>query len=499
MSSKSDLLKHTRPLSDPLQTITILTIAIAVVLGVIAWPGFGIWAALGMTLSALSFTPLFAPLGKPNAIYLRAFRTDKATEKLRAELAAILGPAFRLTGIRPPRERSSVFMHFLLPGIVAMKYAGSRFMELEAGDDWMARLWKTYQTTRLVFIDIREMTPFVHQEIQLTLQTVEASRSVFVVDQQIPEQERRHLVAEIAGPECDPAQLQLLDVSPERIPSRQIEADLKQILNRLPIGVPGELDRGRQFVLEHVSEELLKKSQRVSALTIIAAIVALVLAGALGVLWAMTPHDKPLFLVLLAVIVVPVLVLWIGGMVRLAARAMRLGRAGHPGGAVRAWLLLALALILLPAGWALNVVQTVWGSDAPLVRTKKMAFETSAILTLRTLNQAEIMYDSMYPDNGYACSLSPLGGNPNSGSPTALAAQIIPDDLASTGMKSGYRFAFSDCTKAKVDGQIKITGYKITAVPISPGRPPSRGFCTDESGEIRFDPGGGANCTEPLE
>jgi len=61
----------------------------------------------------------------------------------------------QLSGIRRRRRRRRCSF-VSRPGLVALRYAGSKFMELEAGDDWMARLWKTYQQTRIVFIDCRD-------------------------------------------------------------------------------------------------------------------------------------------------------------------------------------------------------------------------------------------------------------------------------------------------------------------------------------------------------
>jgi type IV pilus assembly protein PilA len=107
------------------------------------------------------------------------------------------------------------------------------------------------------------------------------------------------------------------------------------------------------------------------------------------------------------------------------------------------------------------------------------------------------MYSSTYP-TGYACSLSALGGNPNSGVPTPDAAQLISDDLAS-GKKSGYTFTVSCCTKTRVNGQDSYTGYQITAVPDVVGKTGDRGLCTDESGVIRHDPKGSTNCSLPIE
>ncbi|MBE7159367.1 MAG: prepilin-type cleavage/methylation domain-containing protein, partial [Rhodospirillales bacterium] len=85
-----------------------------------------------------------------------------------------------------------------------------------------------------------------------------------------------------------------------------------------------------------------------------------------------------------------------------------------------------------------------------------------------------------------------------SGTPTAEAAQLIPDDLAS-GSKAGYNFTISNCQKNTVNNVDQFNSYLITATPISQGKSGNRTFCSDESGQIRFDPKGGTNCTEILQ
>ena len=126
------------------------------------------------------------------------------------------------------------------------------------------------------------------------------------------------------------------------------------------------------------------------------------------------------------------------------------------------------------------------------------ADETSAMTSVRMLNQSEAEYNSNYPSHGYACSLAALGGKTGSGTPTPEAAQLISDDL-STGSKSGYNFVISNCSKNTVNNQDQFNSYQITATPVSVSRSGNRGFCSDESGTIRFDPKGGSNCTEVLQ
>ncbi|HZC44714.1 MAG TPA: type II secretion system protein [Acidobacteriaceae bacterium] len=128
---------------------------------------------------------------------------------------------------------------------------------------------------------------------------------------------------------------------------------------------------------------------------------------------------------------------------------------------------------------------------------RSQANETAAMEELRTLNSAEIQYQTDYPANGFSCNLSQLGGDPKSGPPSAQAAQLIPSDLAS-GYKSGYLFAITNCTKVNVNNQDVYTSFEVTAVPQSVGKTGHRGFCMDQTGEVKADPAGGTNCTQPI-
>lgn len=126
------------------------------------------------------------------------------------------------------------------------------------------------------------------------------------------------------------------------------------------------------------------------------------------------------------------------------------------------------------------------------------ADQTSALASVRMLNSMEAEYNSNFPSHGYACSLATLGGKTGAGTPTAESAQLIPDDLAS-GAKSGYNFVISNCSKNTVNNQDQYNSYQVTATPISVGRSGNNGYCSDESGQIRFDPKGGSNCTDLLQ
>ena len=126
---------------------------------------------------------------------------------------------------------------------------------------------------------------------------------------------------------------------------------------------------------------------------------------------------------------------------------------------------------------------------------KKKANDLSAQNALQTINMAELQYSNTYPANGFACTLPALGGDPNSGTPSASSAQILQSDLVS-GYKSGYIFTLTCDDKVTVNGVDRFNSYTITAVPQTVGRTGDRGFCSEQSGIIKFDPAGRTNCTQ---
>jgi len=148
-------------------------------------------------------------------------------------------------------------------------------------------------------------------------------------------------------------------------------------------------------------------------------------------------------------------------------------------------LLIVMSIILILATLAIPAMQ----------KTIKKANQTSAVQSLHDINTQEASYHSDFPSHGYSCTLSALGGKAGA-QPTAEAAGLIPEDLAS-GVKSGYLFTITNCTKVTVNNTDQITSYEINAVPQTLGKTGDFGYCTDGN-EIRFDPKGGTNCTELL-
>jgi type IV pilus assembly protein PilA len=126
------------------------------------------------------------------------------------------------------------------------------------------------------------------------------------------------------------------------------------------------------------------------------------------------------------------------------------------------------------------------------------AHETSALASLRAIQAAEVQYQTNFPANGFACSISVLGGSSSSGPPSSQAAQMLQSSLAA-GQKDGYTFNITNCTKTTgTNNQDMFTSYEVTATPQTVGKTGHRGFCMDMSGEIKADPAGGTNCTIPI-
>jgi type IV pilus assembly protein PilA len=143
-------------------------------------------------------------------------------------------------------------------------------------------------------------------------------------------------------------------------------------------------------------------------------------------------------------------------------------------------ILVILALITLPG----------------LLRARnKPANQVAAIHTLRSIRSAEKRYNATYPEEGFACSLNVLGGNPFSGPPSSEAAHLISPGLASTGHRSGYVFSVTTCTPMTINHHATNTAYTIAAIPESVGKTGDVGYCINQDGVITVDPP--ANGTAP--
>jgi type IV pilus assembly protein PilA len=125
-----------------------------------------------------------------------------------------------------------------------------------------------------------------------------------------------------------------------------------------------------------------------------------------------------------------------------------------------------------------------------LMKSRMAANESSAVGSLRAINNAEVTYSTTY--STYICDLKAMGPTSNGTSATSSAAGIIDANLAS-GSKSGYSFTSGTCT---VTANGSTTSYQWLADPISPGASGSRHFCTDDTFNVKVDPNSSANCLD---
>src|SRR5271168_2205266 len=94
-------------------------------------------------------------------------------------------------------------------------------------------------------------------------------------------------------------------------------------------------------------------------------------------------------------------------------------------------LLIVVAIILIIAAIAVP----------SFLHSRMAANESAAVAALRTLNTAQISYNSAYPSVGFAATMGALSGT-SCAPPSSTGACLIDTALAA-GTKSGYNFALS--------------------------------------------------------
>ncbi len=142
-------------------------------------------------------------------------------------------------------------------------------------------------------------------------------------------------------------------------------------------------------------------------------------------------------------------------------------------------LLIVVAIILIIAAIAIP----------NLLRARIAANESSAVAALRTLNTAQISYNSTYPTAGYATTLAAMSGTTCT-PPDSTAACLIDTALAS-GTKSGYSFNLGNTSGTPV------SQYTVAADPIVANQTGVRFFCSIADAVIRSNTASlvGASCT----
>lgn len=151
-------------------------------------------------------------------------------------------------------------------------------------------------------------------------------------------------------------------------------------------------------------------------------------------------------------------------------------------------LLIVVAIILIIAAIAIP----------NLLRSRMAANESSAVGSIRTITTAEVTYASTYPDEGYSDSLAQLGGAAPCVATSANAClidQVLAAATTAGTAKSGYFFTY-----ATVGAGPLFVQYTLTGEPAARGTTGQRGFFSDESGVIRYNPSAAATSADlPLQ
>jgi len=142
-------------------------------------------------------------------------------------------------------------------------------------------------------------------------------------------------------------------------------------------------------------------------------------------------------------------------------------------------LMIVMALILIIAAIVI-----------PSMREAKMnADETSAVQSIRAINQAEVQYEAVY--GGFADSLANLGGADPCNKSAETACLL--DDSLTNGVHSGYAFVATGGNPAGGGN----TSFVAGAAPEAFDHTGKRRFCSSEKNVIRADPNPSGSTTPP--
>jgi prepilin-type N-terminal cleavage/methylation domain-containing protein len=131
-------------------------------------------------------------------------------------------------------------------------------------------------------------------------------------------------------------------------------------------------------------------------------------------------------------------------------------------------LLIVVAIILIIAAIAIP----------NLLRARIAANESSAVASIRTINTAEISYNSAYPTVGFALNLSALAGT--SCTPPSSSGACLIDTTLAAGTKSGYTF------QAASSGSSPAGSYQASGSPITANQTGNRSFCSVADAVVRY-------------
>jgi type IV pilus assembly protein PilA len=147
-------------------------------------------------------------------------------------------------------------------------------------------------------------------------------------------------------------------------------------------------------------------------------------------------------------------------------------------------LLIVVAIILIIAAIAIP----------NLLRARMAANESSAVGSVRTLNTAEISYNTTYPTIGFQQTLAYLGAPVGGCTPSSSSACLVDSVLGNNGIPSGSGksgYSFSIVAGAAQAGGVYVQ-YDVNAIPLTENQTGIRSFCSVEDAVVRVQPTGAA-------
>ncbi len=148
-------------------------------------------------------------------------------------------------------------------------------------------------------------------------------------------------------------------------------------------------------------------------------------------------------------------------------------------------LLIVVAIILVIAALAVP----------SFLRSRMAANESAAASAIRTVNSAQVSYNSAYPTVGYASKLAALGGT-NCNPPDPTAACLI-DTVLAGGTRSGYIFTLNNAG-ATVIGSAPSSSYNVIAAPVEWNYSGIRYFCSYADAVVRYSMTAIASCNDTI-
>jgi type IV pilus assembly protein PilA len=139
-------------------------------------------------------------------------------------------------------------------------------------------------------------------------------------------------------------------------------------------------------------------------------------------------------------------------------------------------LLIVVAIILIIAAIAIP----------SFLHSRMAANESAAVASIRTLNTAQISYNSAYPTVGYASTMGALAGT--SCSPPSTSGACLIDTVLASGVKTGYSF-----TLINVTGTPNST-YNFVASPVMQNYSGVKYFCSYADAVVRVSVSAIATC-----